>query len=144
MARICGCGWSDELWCRTNLGLHRCRPIRRPHSKGRESEGFARPAADQIQSGDQSQDCQGARGRCAADTARVCRRGDRVKGWRLRLLALLRSPAMSPQQSLLEAKRTCRGLRGIDVHDPEKTSASRELYKFFNVWDSFRAQSLKS
>ena len=52
--------------------------LRRPHPQGREAGRPAGAGADQVRTGDQPQDRQGARPRSAADAARPRRRGDRV------------------------------------------------------------------
>ena len=52
--------------------------LRRSHPQGREAGRPAGAGADQVRVGDQPQDREGARPRCAADAARPRRRGDRV------------------------------------------------------------------
>src|SRR5262249_2396453 len=52
--------------------------LRRPHPQGREAGRPAGAGTDSIRIGDQSQDCESARSRRAADAACARRRGDRV------------------------------------------------------------------
>ena len=56
--------------------LRRVRGLHRPHTQGRETRRPAGSGTDQIRTGDQPQDRQGARPRSAADAARPRRRGD--------------------------------------------------------------------
>jgi hypothetical protein len=53
--------------------------ICRSHSWWDERQGLAGAATDQVRTGDQSQNREGARHRRAANAARSRRRGDRVK-----------------------------------------------------------------
>ena len=53
--------------------------LRRSHPQGREAGRPAGAGADQVRTGDQPQDRQGARPRRAADAARPRRRGDRMR-----------------------------------------------------------------
>src|SRR5262249_14386840 len=62
--------------------------LRRPHPQGREAGGLAGTGTDQVRTGDQFQDCAGARPGCAADAARARRRGDRITPSLLRLASL--------------------------------------------------------
>src|SRR5262249_51413293 len=54
-------------------------PGREKHSQERETERASGPGPSQIRPSDQPKGRQGARPRGAADLARACRRGDRVK-----------------------------------------------------------------
>ena len=55
------------------------RRLRRSHPQGREARRPAGAGADQVRTGHQPQDRQGARPRGAADAARPRRRGDRIR-----------------------------------------------------------------
>jgi putative tryptophan/tyrosine transport system substrate-binding protein len=53
--------------------------LRRPGLEGRQSRRSSRAGADQVRTGDQSEDCQRAGTQRAADAARTGRRGDRMR-----------------------------------------------------------------
>src|SRR5262249_49849675 len=54
------------------------RILRRPDLEGRQSWRSSPAGADQVRTGDQSEDCQHTGTHCAADAARTGRRGDRI------------------------------------------------------------------
>ena len=70
------------------------RRLRRPHPSRREAGRPAGAGADQVRTGHQPQDRQGARPRSTADTARPRRRGDRVQ--RRAFITLLGGAAAGP------------------------------------------------
>ena len=65
---------------RPSRATARRRVIRRSHPEGRKAGRLARAGAYQVQSGNQPQDCKGARPRRVLATPAACRRGDRVSG----------------------------------------------------------------
>ena len=90
------------------------RRLRRPHPQGREARRPSGAVTDQVRTGDQPEDRQGARPRNSADIARPRRRGDRISQRRYcicsrPLLARSGPSAMSAIRSLSGVKRTCAG-----------------------------------
>src|SRR5712691_7251757 len=68
----------DLLWGRLPRRVPARRRLRRSHPQGREAGQPAAAGTNQVRTGDQPQDRQGARPHNADDAARHCRRGDRM------------------------------------------------------------------
>ena len=79
IVRICGSRRPDHLRYQPDGGVPSGRRLYRPHPQGRQAGGPAGRAADQVRAGHQSQDRQGAGPRCAGESARPRRRGDRIE-----------------------------------------------------------------
>src|SRR5262249_35483251 len=69
----------DELWWEPHGCVSTGWRLRRPNSQGREASRPASHAADEIRTGHQSANRQGAAHRNSANAARPRRRGDRVR-----------------------------------------------------------------
>jgi len=86
--------------------------VRRPHPQGREAGRPAGAGANQVRTGHQSQDCQGAQSHCASYAARPRRRGDRIALFVLRCIRSLLAPRVISLRCRISeaigAKRTCR------------------------------------
>src|SRR5262249_26870846 len=87
--------WPDLLRPRYDRPTSTCGGLRRPHPQGRKAGRSPSAGANQVRAGDQSQDRQSARPRCAGFAARPRRRGDRVIG-RREVITLLGSAAAWP------------------------------------------------
>jgi ABC transporter substrate binding protein len=72
-------GRSDFRRRRSHRYLPPRRILRRPDLEGRQSRRSSPAGADQVRTGDQSEDCQHTGTHCAADAARTGRRGDRMR-----------------------------------------------------------------
>ena len=79
----------DQLWIEPHSCLSPGRRLRGKGPQGRQARRSAGRAADQIRAGDQSEDCQSARPRGAANAARPCRRGDRIGSYLRQCVSLL-------------------------------------------------------
>src|SRR5262249_49819811 len=75
------CWGADELRNKSCRCVSPRRQLCRADSQRRKSGGLAGSAGGKIRGGPQSQDSEGARVSGTGQTARGCRRGDRMMGW---------------------------------------------------------------
>ncbi len=102
------------------------RRLRRPHPQGREAGRPAGASADQVRTGDQPQDRQGARPRRAGDRARARRRGDRMS-----------APAASWCDPAGGSPAQVRGSArlAVSVAWPLATVVTKRTQRLHGVWD---------
>ena len=79
VARICRRWWVGELWSQYRGGVPCDWAVCQPHPQRRAAGRPTSAGTDEVRTGHQSQDRQGARSRNSTDAARPRRRGDRIK-----------------------------------------------------------------
>jgi len=70
---------ADQLWSEPHRRVPPVRDLRRKDPSGRQASRPARPAADCLRLGDQSEDRRGARPYYSSNNARSCQRGHRMR-----------------------------------------------------------------